>query len=581
MTSKAVEQIPSQIPPQPAASSGAGMAFAAWGGALAWISLASTVLFGVGLAVTLGGEILQVSPEKLLRQVMRLIASPAILGGNTLLNAVAFIGIPLLACRFGRLSPRDARRPAIAPALRLGRAQVSPGRFAIMVLGGLALSFAESGVLSRLGLYGQGSLKLLGDAMGRASGAGFAIVLVAIGGIAPLAEEVFFRGYFQPKMSGRWGAAWGIVITSLVFGLMHLDPAHALFAFGFGLYVGWISDLAGSIRPAIVVHAINNTLSVVLARLTVGSSSDPTDTWLFAGLYAALAAGAIFWLGRKPAGDVPVPSLRPGRLLGPALASLAFVALLSGVAFGARQIFDVSSIVPDTHGGSGIEKEACPADMQWVPPGEAALGSDLRGGGEYPVEHLQLRSFCLDTGEVTAAAYAACVASGQCLAPSAPSARQPCTARDPHGRLPVNCVTWYDATAFCEWVDKRLPTEEEWEHAARGEDERDYPWGAAAPDPGRLNAGGQHGSAMDSSGDGFAALAPTGLFPAGAGPFGHLDLAGNVAAWTASQGGMADPGRVVRGGHWASETPTDVRAAARWIRSPEAWDAKIGFRCAK
>jgi formylglycine-generating enzyme required for sulfatase activity len=170
---------------------------------------------------------------------------------------------------------------------------------------------------------------------------------------------------------------------------------------------------------------------------------------------------------------------------------------------------------------------------------------------------------------------------------------------------PINCVDWEMAGAYCAWRDRRLPTEAEWEYAARGGDDRLYPWGNEPPSALRLDLCGRECAAaakreldevwvpMYDADDGWATTAPVGSFPAGASRFGALDMAGNVWEWTAdwygpyAAGSETDPrgpaagtSRVSRGGGWATRGPNKARAADRnWI-DPQVRDCDLGFRCA-
>ena len=148
---------------------------------------------------------------------------------------------------------------------------------------------------------------------------------------------------------------------------------------------------------------------------------------------------------------------------------------------------------------------------------------------------------------------------------------------------PVVQVSAEDAAAFCAHHGWRLPSEAEWEYAARGGDERRYPWGDRAPvqageGAGLANFGTVACCAADNS-DGFEKTAPVGRFPDGAGPFGHLDLAGNVWEWTSTH----FPGRpeqvVIKGGGWGNN-PYCLRAAYRHGNPPTIGLDMVGFRCA-
>ena len=133
---------------------------------------------------------------------------------------------------------------------------------------------------------------------------------------------------------------------------------------------------------------------------------------------------------------------------------------------------------------------------------------------------------------------------------------------------PVVMVSWYGAKAYCEWSGKRLPTEEEWQQACQGRDGRTYPWGNNVPTENLANYSG------------YYLLAPVGSFPAGASPYGAMDMAGNVWEWTMS----AESNRyVLRGGSWSSSNPDYLRCAsrARGDPHPDVRLGNLGFRCAR
>ena len=167
--------------------------------------------------------------------------------------------------------------------------------------------------------------------------------------------------------------------------------------------------------------------------------------------------------------------------------------------------------------------------------------------------------------------------------PYGPDTAGPDTAIDGFGHHPVVQVSADDAAAFCAFYGWRLPSEEEWEYAARGEDGRRYPWGDRAPDQ---TAGGDRLAnfgtvpccAADDS-DGFLKTAPIGSFPEGAGPFGHLDLAGNVWEWTSSRFPARPDQVVLKGGGWGNN-PHCLRASYRHGNPPHIGLDMVGFRCA-
>jgi formylglycine-generating enzyme required for sulfatase activity len=220
-----------------------------------------------------------------------------------------------------------------------------------------------------------------------------------------------------------------------------------------------------------------------------------------------------------------------------------------------------------------------------VPAGEFLMGSadsdsDAQGD-EKPPHKVYLDAFWIDRTEVTKDQYQKCVAAGKCAAPSCSGTGQ--------GNHPVVCVSWQDATNYCAWAGRRLPTEAEWEKAARGPstgsgDGPKYPWGNDAPDGRRLNYNNQVGTTT-----------AVGAYPPGASPYGALDMAGNVWEWTGDwynenyyrsalaqnpTGPTTGSYRVLRGGSW-HDARRLVRAAYRLRLDPELRLVDLGFRCAR
>jgi formylglycine-generating enzyme required for sulfatase activity len=222
--------------------------------------------------------------------------------------------------------------------------------------------------------------------------------------------------------------------------------------------------------------------------------------------------------------------------------------------------------------------------MARLPGGRFVMGSSNTRApvNERPIRPLAVAPFWIDRTEVTVAAYRACVATGACQRPTLASATCTYDADDPD--LPVSCVHWSDAEAYCGWVGKRLPSEREWEFAARGAFALPFPWGAGASCANAVTL------INEQSGRSCAHRpARVGTHPGGASIFGVQDLSGNLEEWTSDwyvellgpgPAPRAGAARVLRGGGWLS-TPSQSRTTSRnWGSALEA-GANVGFRCAK
>jgi formylglycine-generating enzyme required for sulfatase activity/uncharacterized membrane protein YfcA len=277
--------------------------------------------------------------------------------------------------------------------------------------------------------------------------------------------------------------------------------------------------------------------------------------------------------------------------------ALAVVAAIASVASGA--------------GAADPAPSPCPPTMLVVPGGTFAMGSETTFPDEAPVHAVEVQTYCLDRTEVTVAAYRRCVVEGHCTPPGKHAAwpelfsseelswsaycNENAVDREDH---PINCVDWQQAESYCRARGARLPTEAEFEYAARGGDEqRTFPWGEAPPDETRLNACGAECAREVSAirgnwrglypgEDGWAGTAPVGSFPEGRGRWGHLDLSGNVWEWMSDvycPYGSPDcfnDERSVRGSGFLQSSLIKARATRR--NQDAAWhlSGDSGFRCA-
>ncbi len=224
--------------------------------------------------------------------------------------------------------------------------------------------------------------------------------------------------------------------------------------------------------------------------------------------------------------------------------------------------------------------------MVFIPAGSFQMGSGEGDLDERPVHSVTLSAYSIDQTEVTNGRYAACEAAGACPKSSSyDSVTRPSYHTEAEfANYPVVHVNWNDAAAYCAWAGKRLPTEAEWEYAAKGADGRRYPWGDTAANTGLLNYDFKVGDTTEA-----------GHYPDGASPFNVLDMAGNVYEWVADWYGNryytdspaenpAGPStgvyRILRGGSWNVNSYA-ARSADRFRLTPDSSFAHIGFRCAQ
>ena len=239
--------------------------------------------------------------------------------------------------------------------------------------------------------------------------------------------------------------------------------------------------------------------------------------------------------------------------------------------------------------------------LVFVPEGSFSMGAaadfEPAEPDERPQREVNLGSYWIDSTEVTVRMYRACVEDDACSPPA--------SADIPPDDHPIGGVTWHQADTYCQWAGRSLPSEAQWEKAARGEDGRRYPWGwIGGPESGgdmRLNlcdVNCPFDYRAEQFDDGYPRSAPVGTYPAGASPYGALDMAGNLWEWT-SDWYRADeykptptsnrtPSaehkvRSIRGGSWAETAWEGIalisRASNRFWHPPDESRPDLGFRC--
>ncbi|MBC8508364.1 MAG: SUMF1/EgtB/PvdO family nonheme iron enzyme [Chloroflexi bacterium] len=228
--------------------------------------------------------------------------------------------------------------------------------------------------------------------------------------------------------------------------------------------------------------------------------------------------------------------------------------------------------------------------QMYVPSGDFEMGSN-ENYWEKPIHTVHLDAFWIDKIEVTNEMYEQCVSDGVCNPPSRTSSSKSDSYYDTRSfaNYPIIYVSWTDARIYCEWAGRRLPTEAEWEKAARGNTGSTYPWGD------EINCQKANYWDWAKVGGCVGGTTEAGSYPAGASPYGALDMAGNVQEWVADwfdahyyansptsnpKGPMLGDYRVKRGGSWTG-VDRDVRSTDRAMTVPDGNGSNnAGFRCA-
>jgi len=233
-----------------------------------------------------------------------------------------------------------------------------------------------------------------------------------------------------------------------------------------------------------------------------------------------------------------------------------------------------------------IDKKVSPVDgmiLVYVPEGEFQMGKPGKPDFNSPDHSVYLKSFWIDQVEVSNAMYETCIQAGACTEPVL--SENPYYGQWAYRNLPVVYINWFQATAYCEWAGRRLPTEAEWEKAARGTDNRAYPWGDERPSPRLANY------SETLIGEPVSVY----RYPAGASPYGALNMAGNVREWIADwfspdyylekaydnpTGPETGIERSMRSGAYDADA-NEIYTVQRYKHEPQSAGLSRGFRCAE
>jgi formylglycine-generating enzyme required for sulfatase activity len=369
------------------------------------------------------------------------------------------------------------------------------------------------------------------------------------------------------------------------------------------------------LRPKMLIpglpNSVENTLIKALAR-------DPRNRYQtiteFAGVLERLAHGETTTL------EIPKSSKPNSIWAGVVLGGLIIAAICIFTVFALRGILPAfpqsevsaspSHFLPSTTVNPTLEQvdltpvittTVAPFDMIQIPAGEFIMGSadGEAEADEIPQHVIYLDSYWIDQTEVTVAKYNQCVETGYCRLNDYQSTEIPADyyTNPLYANYPAIDVNWKNASDYCSWAEKRLPTEAEWEKAARETSGQLFPWGDQPPLSNNANmcdANCLLDYANMGINDGYSSLAPVGSYPAGASPYGLMDMAGNVWEWVADwydvnyyrnspsnnpTGPLSGSERVVRGGGWDSKI-RNLRTSNRLSHHPlNFYSGSLGFRC--
>jgi formylglycine-generating enzyme required for sulfatase activity len=265
------------------------------------------------------------------------------------------------------------------------------------------------------------------------------------------------------------------------------------------------------------------------------------------------------------------------------------------------------------HAKTATPDPRCPASMVFIEGGDFSLGETYDNSRNRQPRHVvpaSVPSFCMHATEVTVGSYRACVSASYCkpahdevdwdgiTADQRKAWSTFCHTADSDAvDHPQNCVDWYDASSFCHFVGGRLPTDYQWEFAAKGPEKSSYPWGVEMPTSFRLNICDEscreslkpHNPLSSSWNDESASTSPVGAYPLGNSFHGLTDMSGNVWEWvdviqpanSNVSSASSSTKQELRGGGWDGAMPSYIRTTNSRLMAPKYRASSWGFRCVK